>query len=110
MNTTCSARSLANALLQQASRGWEAEGHVIATTENYAAVRELVMALIPEGVGATVTPNECDTRGRPVTATDPEQRFYKSFVPAPGALPSRSRDPPLGGGAVGRRQRATALG
>ncbi len=103
MNTTRSARSLANALLHQASRGWDAEGHVIATIENYAALRGLVAGLVSEGVGATVTPETREPCGRPVTATDLKQRLYKRFVPAPGVLPSGSRDPPLGRGAVGQR-------
>jgi hypothetical protein len=44
----------AHAILQQASRQRDAEGHIIATLEDYAAIRDLVAELISEGVEATV--------------------------------------------------------
>jgi hypothetical protein len=71
---------------------------------NHAAVRELVMGLVSEGGEATVTPETRKTCGRPVTVAGPERRLYKRFVPTPGALPSGSRDPPPGGGAVATLQ------
>lgn len=46
----------AHALLHQASRMKDERGQVIATTEDYAAVRDLVEDLVSEGVGSTVKP------------------------------------------------------
>jgi hypothetical protein len=46
----------AHALLHQASRERDADGRVIATLEDYAIVRELVVDLVSEGVEATVPP------------------------------------------------------
>jgi hypothetical protein len=43
-----------NAILQQARRQRDAEGHIIATLEDYAVVRNLVADLVSEGVEATV--------------------------------------------------------
>jgi len=45
----------AHALLHQASRERNADGAVIATLEDYSAVREIVEDLISQGVGATVS-------------------------------------------------------
>jgi hypothetical protein len=44
----------AHAILQQASRQRDAEGRIVATLEDYAAIRDLVADLISEGVEATV--------------------------------------------------------
>ena len=44
----------AHAILQQASRERDSEGRILATLEDYAAIRELVADLISEGVEATV--------------------------------------------------------
>jgi hypothetical protein len=44
----------AHALLHQASRVRDAEGRIVATIEDYAAVRELVVDLVGEGVETTV--------------------------------------------------------
>jgi len=44
----------AHALLHQANRDTDAQGRIIATLDDYAAVRELVADLVAEGVGATV--------------------------------------------------------
>jgi len=44
----------AHAILHQASREKDAEGRIIATAEDYAAVRELIADLVAEGVEATV--------------------------------------------------------
>jgi hypothetical protein len=44
----------AHALLHQASRERDAEGRIVATIEDYAAVRELVADLVSEGIEATV--------------------------------------------------------
>ena len=46
----------AHALLHQASRLKDEQGRIIATLEDYAAVRELVADLVAEGVEATVKP------------------------------------------------------
>jgi hypothetical protein len=72
----------AHALLHQASRNRDAEGRIIATIEqDYAAVRELVVDLVGEGVEATVpaTVRETveavkrlreDSKGEPVTVAE----------------------------------------
>src|SRR5215212_8482584 len=44
----------AHALLHQTTRERDGEGRVVATFEDYAAVRELVVDLVGEGVEATV--------------------------------------------------------
>lgn len=44
----------AHAILHQASREKDAEGRIVATVEDYGAVRELIADLIAEGVEATV--------------------------------------------------------
>lgn len=44
----------AHALLHQATRGRDAEGQIVASLADYAAVRELVAHLVAEGVEATV--------------------------------------------------------
>jgi hypothetical protein len=44
----------AHAILHQASRERDADGRIIATLEDYARVRELVVDLVSEGVEATV--------------------------------------------------------
>lgn len=46
----------AHAILHQASRKRDREGRIIATLDDYAAVRELVADLVAEGVEATVAP------------------------------------------------------
>jgi hypothetical protein len=46
----------AHALLHQATRKRDERGRVIASTEDYAAVRSLVEDLVSEGVGSTVKP------------------------------------------------------
>jgi hypothetical protein len=43
-----------HALLHQAQREQDAKGRIIATTDDYAAVRELIADLMSEGVGASV--------------------------------------------------------
>jgi hypothetical protein len=71
----------AHALLHQASRERDDQGRIVATIEDYAAVRELVADLVSEGIEATVpkTVRETveavkglgqDSNGEPVTATD----------------------------------------
>jgi hypothetical protein len=70
MNTTRSARSLANALLHQASRGWDTEVHVIATIQNYAAVRELVVGLVSKAPRPPCRPKHARLWST-VTAADP---------------------------------------
>jgi MarR family len=71
----------AHALLHQATRQRDAEGRIVATIEDYAAVRDLVADLVSEGIEATVpkTVRETveavkrlreDSNGEPVTVTD----------------------------------------
>jgi hypothetical protein len=71
----------AHALLHQATRERDAAGSIVATLEDYAAVRELVADLVSEGIEATVpgTVRETveaakrlreDSKGEPVTVTD----------------------------------------
>jgi hypothetical protein len=45
----------AHAILHQLSREKDAEGRIIATTEDYAQVRDLIAPIMAEGVGATVS-------------------------------------------------------
>jgi hypothetical protein len=51
----------AHALLHQASRDRDAAGRVVATLDDYAAVRELVAELLADGVEATVSPKVRET-------------------------------------------------
>ena len=71
----------AHALLHQATRERDAEGRIVATIEDYAAVRELVVDLVGEGVETTVpaTVRETvdtvkwlreDSNGEPVTVAE----------------------------------------
>jgi hypothetical protein len=71
----------AHALLHQATRERDGEGRIVATIEDYAAVRELVVDLVGEGVEATVpaTVRQTveavkglgkDSKGEPVTVAE----------------------------------------
>jgi hypothetical protein len=71
----------AHALLHQATRERDAEGRIVATIEDYSAVRELVVDLVGEGVEATVpaTVRQTveavkglgkDSKGEPVTVAE----------------------------------------
>ena len=71
----------AHALLHQATRERDAEGRIVATIKDYAAIRELVVDLVGEGVEATVpkTVRETveavkrvreDSKGEPVTVAE----------------------------------------
>jgi hypothetical protein len=71
----------AHALLHQATRERDGEGRIVATIEDYAAVRELVVDLVGEGVETTVpaTVRETveavkrlreDSKGEPVTVVE----------------------------------------
>ncbi len=71
----------AHALLHQATRERDAEGRIVATIEDYAAVRELVADLVSEGIEATVPATVRDTveavkrmrensKGEPVTVAE----------------------------------------
>jgi MarR family len=71
----------AHALLHQATRERDAEGRIVATIKDYAAVRELVADLVSEGIEATVptTVRETveavrrlreDSKGEPVTVVE----------------------------------------
>ncbi len=51
----------AHAILHQASRKRDGEGRVVATLEDYAVVRDLVVAAIAEGIEATVAPTVRET-------------------------------------------------
>jgi hypothetical protein len=71
----------AHALLHQASRQRDAEGRIVATIEDYVAVRELVADLVSEGIEVTVPATLRESveavkrlregsNGNPVTVTD----------------------------------------
>jgi len=71
----------AHALLHQATRERDSEGRIVATIEDYSAVRELIVDLVGEGVEATVpeTVRETveaverlqeDSNGEPVTVAE----------------------------------------
>jgi DNA-binding transcriptional ArsR family regulator len=71
----------AHALLHQASRKRDGEGRIVATIEDYAAVRELVVDLMGEGVETTVPKTVRETveavkrlregsKGEPVTVAE----------------------------------------
>lgn len=51
----------AHAILHQANGSRDSEGRIVASVEDYAAVRELVADLVAEGVGATVSPTMRET-------------------------------------------------
>jgi hypothetical protein len=51
----------AHAILHQLNRRRDAQGHIIATLDDYDVVRELVAGVVSEGVGATVSPTVRDT-------------------------------------------------
>jgi hypothetical protein len=83
----------AHAVLHQASRDRDAEGRIVATIEDYAAVRELVADLVSEGIEVTVPESvretveavkrlREDTKGEPVTVTElaRELRLDRSAV------------------------------
>src|SRR5919107_1314943 len=76
----------AHAVLHQATRERDAEGRIVGTIEDYAAVRELVVDLVGEGVEATVpiTVRETveavkrrrkDSNGEPVTVAELVRRL-----------------------------------
>ena len=76
----------AHALLHQATRKRDGEGRIVGTIEDYAAVRELVVDLVGEGVEATVpiTVRETveavkrmrkDSNGEPVTVAELVRRL-----------------------------------
>ena len=55
-NTDCWARhGLAHAILHQASRERDAEGRIVATVDDYAAVHDLVAAIVSQGAKAMVS-------------------------------------------------------
>src|SRR5215216_4903862 len=71
----------AHALLHQATRERDAEGRIVATIKDYAAIRELVVDLVGEGVEATVPKTVRETveavkrlreesKGEPVTVAE----------------------------------------
>jgi hypothetical protein len=83
----------AHAVLHQASRDRDAQGRIVATIEDYAAVRELVADLVSEGIEVTVPESvretveavkrlREDTKGEPVTVTElaRELRLDRSAV------------------------------
>jgi MarR family len=83
----------AHGVLHQASRDRDAEGRIVATIEDYAAIRELVADLVSEGIEVTVPESvretveavkrlREDTKGEPVTVTElaRELRLDRSAV------------------------------
>ena len=51
----------AHALLHRATRHTDEDGQIIATVEDYAAIRDLVADIVAEGIGATVSPSIRET-------------------------------------------------
>lgn len=68
----------AHALLHQAQRERDAEGRIIASEADYAAVRELVLPAVSEGVRATVPATVRET----VAAVEALAAEYREGVPA----------------------------
>jgi hypothetical protein len=64
----------AHALLHQATRDRGEDGRIIATIQDYSAVRELVVDAIEEGVGATVSPSVRETVQAVAFLANPERR------------------------------------
>ena len=52
MSAVLSAVFLARPLLHRASRGWDAEGHIMAAIVDYAALRTLTAQQVSGGAGA----------------------------------------------------------
>jgi hypothetical protein len=51
----------AHALLHQATREVDERGRIVATDQDYVAVRDLILDVVSEGVGATVSPKTRET-------------------------------------------------
>jgi hypothetical protein len=88
----------AHALLHQASRDRDAEGRIVATIEDYAAVRELVADLVSEGLEATVP----KTVREPVEAV---KRLRKTSSGEPVTVAELARELKLDRSAMSRRVR-----
>jgi hypothetical protein len=88
----------AHALLHQASRERDGEGRIVATIEDYAAVRELVVDLVGEGVETTVP----DTVRETVEAV---KRLREGSKGDPVTVAELARELKLDRSAVSRRAR-----
>jgi hypothetical protein len=88
----------AHALLHQASRERDSEGRIIASIQDYAAVRELVVDLVGEGVEATVP----DTVRQTVEAV---KRLREDSNDEPVTVAELARELKLDRSAVSRRAR-----
>jgi hypothetical protein len=88
----------AHALLHQASRGRDAEGRIVATIEDYAAVRELVADLVSEGIEATVPATVRET-------VEAVKRLRENSNGEPVTVAELARELKLDRSAVSRRVR-----
>jgi hypothetical protein len=88
----------AHAVLHQASRERDAEGRIIATIEDYAVVRELVVDLVGEGVEATVPATVRET-------VEAVKRLREDSNDEPVTVAELARELKLDRSAVSRRVR-----
>src|SRR5215207_7571973 len=88
----------AHALLHQASRDRNVEGRIVATIEDYAAVRELVVDLVGEGVETTVPATVRET-------VEAVKRLREDSNGEPITVAELARDLKLDRSAVSRRAR-----
>jgi len=88
----------AHALLHQASRERDAKGRIVATIEDYAAVRELVVDLVGEGVETTVPATVRET-------VEAVKRLREDSNGEPITVAELARDLKLDRSAVSRRAR-----
>ena len=89
----------AHAILHQQTRDRDRDGRIVATLEDYAAVRELVLDLASEGVGATVPASIRETVEVVAGLSDPatvkdvadllEGRTVGRAIPAHDGAPAR---------------------
>src|ERR687889_685576 len=88
----------AHAVLHQASRDRDAEGRIIATIEDYAAVRELVADFVSEGIEVTVPKTVRET-------VEAVKRLRKASSGEPVTVVELARELKLDRSAVSRRVR-----
>jgi hypothetical protein len=88
----------AHALLHQATRECDGEGRIVATIEDYAAVRELVADLVSEGIEATVPTTVQET-------VEAVKRLRENSNGEPVTVAELARELKLDRSAVSRRVR-----
>jgi hypothetical protein len=76
----------AHALLHRATRDTDDQGRVVATAEDYAAVRGLVNDLVTEGIGATVRPVTRETVGKVAELAEANGNRHISIAQLAAAL------------------------